>query len=105
MSLMPDASHNAPDASAIGTTVLQIKEIPKRPPEFDGALCLFGVPEAALCLFGIGEADICDRLRAFGDIVSYEAGAGSMPNAHNCGANRDQPCPIGLGGGWLLCFA
>ena len=79
MFLTPDASRDAPDASAIGTTVLQIKEIPERPPEFDGALCLFGVPEAALCLFGIGEAEICDRLRAFGDITSYEAGAGSTP--------------------------
>jgi hypothetical protein len=30
-------------ASAIGTTVLQIKEIPPRPAEYDGALALFGV--------------------------------------------------------------
>ena len=29
-------------ASAVGTTVLQIKEIPPRPKEYDGALCLFG---------------------------------------------------------------
>ena len=29
-------------ASAVGTTVLQIKEIPLRPKEFDGVLCLFG---------------------------------------------------------------
>ena len=39
-------------ASAVGTTVLQIKEIPPRPQEFDGALCLFGlkagVDEAAV---------------------------------------------------------
>ena len=28
-------------ASAIGTTVLQLKEIPPRPSHFDGALCLF----------------------------------------------------------------
>ena len=38
-------------ASAIGTTVLQLKEIPSRPKEYDGALCLFdlaaGVDEAA----------------------------------------------------------
>ena len=30
-------------ASAIGTTTLQLKEIPPRPKEFDGAMCLFGV--------------------------------------------------------------
>eukprot|EP00900_Chrysochromulina_parva_P027937 jgi/Chrpa1/9778/Chrysochromulina_OHIO_Genome00016827-RA len=28
-------------ASAIGTTVLQLKELPLRPPEYDGKLCLF----------------------------------------------------------------
>ena len=32
-------------ASAVGTTVLQIKEIPPRPAEFDGALCLFGLED------------------------------------------------------------
>ena len=39
-------------ASAVGTTVLQIKEIPPRPQRLDGALCLFGlkggVDEAAV---------------------------------------------------------
>ena len=30
-------------ASAIGTTVLQLKEIPPRPSSFDGALCMFGL--------------------------------------------------------------
>lgn len=39
-------------ASAVGTTVLQIKEISPRPPDFDGVLCLFGlkpgVDEAAV---------------------------------------------------------
>ena len=30
-------------ASAIGTTVMQLKETPQRPVEFDGALVLFGV--------------------------------------------------------------
>ena len=29
-------------ASAVGTTVLQLKEIPPRPADFDGILCLFG---------------------------------------------------------------
>ena len=61
------------DASAIGTTVLQIKEIPPRPAEFDGKLCLFGVAE------GVGEVQVREALGAFGDIVSYEAGAGATP--------------------------
>ena len=61
------------DASAIGTTVLQIKEIPERPAEFDGAICLFGLAQ------GVGESEICEWLQAFGVIVSYEAGAGSTP--------------------------
>ena len=61
------------DASAIGTTVLQIKEIPPRPAEFDGKLCLFGVAE------GVGEVQVREALQAFGDIVSYEAGAGATP--------------------------
>ena len=45
-------------ASAIGTTVLQIKEIPPRPKEYDGVLCLFGlkadedVVRAALQAYG-----------------------------------------------------
>ena len=61
------------DASAIGTTVLQIKEIPARPSEFDGKICLFDLAE------GVGKPEICERLRAFGDIVSYEEGAGYTP--------------------------
>ena len=40
------------DASAIGTTVLQIPEIPVRPSEFDGALCLFDLAE------GVGIAKV-----------------------------------------------
>ena len=61
------------DASAIGTTVLQIKEIPERPAEFDGALCLFDLAE------GVGEPDIREKFQMFGGIVSYEAGAGKTP--------------------------
>ena len=53
--------------------MLQIKEIPTRPSEFDGALCLFGVAE------GVGEAAIRRKLRKFGVIKSYETGAGSTP--------------------------
>ena len=60
-------------ASAVGTTVLQIKEIPVRPSEFDGAICLFGLVE------GVGEREVREQLQVFGNIVSYEAGAGSTP--------------------------
>ena len=63
-------------ASAVGTTVLQIKEIPPRPPEFDGALCLFGlkpgVDEAAVRQALIGdlstELESCD--------LTFESGYG-----------------------------
>ena len=61
------------DASAIGTTVLQIKEIPARPSEFDGAICLFGLVE------GVEEHDVREQLNEFGSIRSYEAGAGATP--------------------------
>ena len=29
----------------------------------------------------------------------------STSAGNGCGANHDQPCPNGLGGGWELCFA
>ena len=29
-------------ASAVGTTVLQIREVPERPADLDGVLCIFG---------------------------------------------------------------
>ena len=61
------------DASAIGTTVLQIKEIPERPSELDGKLCLFGVAE------GVQEAVIRKRFGVFGVVVDYKLGAGSTP--------------------------
>ena len=51
-------------ASAIGTTVLQIKEIPPRPEEYDGVLCLFGLEadEAAVrkALTPYGKIARCD---------------------------------------------
>ena len=51
-------------ASAVGTTVLQIKEIPRRPQGFDGALCLFGLAADA------DEASIRKGLEEFGEITS-----------------------------------
>jgi len=51
-------------ASAVGTTVLQSREIPPRPESFDGALCLFGLKT--------GEAAIRETLGCFGAIVKFE---------------------------------
>ena len=42
--------------------MLQIKDIPPRPTEYDGLLCLGGVPA------GIDEAEIKEALRPFGKI-------------------------------------
>ena len=58
------------DASAIGTTVLQLKEIPMRPAEFDGALCLFDLSKGCT-----EEASVRAALSGFGTIVSCELGA------------------------------
>ena len=55
-------------ASAIGTTILQIKEIPERPAEFHGALCLFTLAE------GVGEAQIRTALKSFGAIEDCQLG-------------------------------
>jgi hypothetical protein len=51
-------------ASAIGTTVLQLKELPPRPPEYDGKLCLFDLVP------GVDKAAIKAALQSYGDIVS-----------------------------------
>ena len=57
-------------ASAVGTTVLQIKEIPPRPARFDGAICLFelqtGMSKAAV------RAAIREVFAPFGSIVNFE---------------------------------
>ena len=52
------------DASAVGTTVLQVKEIPPRPARLDGALSLFG------CLADVDATAIQAALGRFGTIVS-----------------------------------
>ena len=51
-------------ASAVGTTVLQLKEIPLRPQIFDGALCLFDLKP------GVDEAAVRLALSRFGEIKS-----------------------------------
>ena len=51
-------------ASAVGTTVLQIKEIPLRPADFDGKLCLFAPAK------GVDEGKIRTAFGGFGEIVA-----------------------------------
>jgi hypothetical protein len=58
---------NEPYASAVGTTVLQLKEIPSRPADFNGALAIFG-PKA-----GLNESQIRSTLEEkVGQVVSIE---------------------------------
>ena len=65
-------------ASAIGTTVLQLKELPPRPPEYDGKLCLFGLAP------GVDEAAVQAALALYGDIASYTYTLGRKPSAIVC---------------------
>ena len=51
-------------ASAIGTCVLQLKEIPNRPAEYDGVLCLFDLAKIA------DERSIRAALSKYGEIAS-----------------------------------
>ena len=53
-------------ASILATTVLQIQEIPTRPPEFDGALCLFKISSTA------DEHAVRTALSKFGTIESCD---------------------------------
>lgn len=53
-------------ASAVGTTVLQVKEIPPRPAIHDGAVCLFNLVE------NVTKPVIEDELSSFGTIEAVE---------------------------------
>ena len=55
-------------ASAVGTTVLQMQDIPSCPDAFDGQLCLFGVAK------GVDEARLRKAFGGFGSIVRCERG-------------------------------
>ena len=55
-------------ASAVATTVLQLKEIEPRPAEYDGMLCLGGLTENA------NENALKDAFGSFGTIVNFEPG-------------------------------
>jgi len=90
-------------ASAVGTTVLQIKEIPRRPQGFDGALCLFGLAADA------DEASIRKGLEEFGEITSCVVASrdlGHVPTVVVAQLARSQhrvllrPRPPGLGEGF-----
>ena len=63
-------------ASAIGTCVLQLKEMPQRPAEFDGALCLFDLAKDA------DEIAIRVALSKYGEIVSIEMGEWPPATVH-----------------------
>ena len=62
-------------ASAIGTRVLQLKEIPQRPAAYDGVLCLFELED------GIDESLIRDALETYGEIISVTCEADAWPPA------------------------
>ena len=55
-------------ASAIGTCVLQLKEIPQRPAEYDGCICLFDLVKDT------DEIAIRAALSEYGEIVRIEMG-------------------------------
>ena len=55
-------------ASAVGTTVLQLKEIPTRPAEYEGGIAIFGPVK------GLDEAKIRAALEQFGTITSCKLG-------------------------------
>ena len=59
-------------ASAVGTTVLQLKEIPSCPTEFHGRLSIFGLGQ------GVNVSDIRSALGTFGDIQECELIGGSQ---------------------------
>ena len=63
-------------ASAIGTTVMQLKEVPPRPPEFDGAICLFGLCD------GVTETHVMDAMRRFGPLSGDCELMGDMAFVH-----------------------
>jgi hypothetical protein len=84
-------------ASAIGTTILQIKEIPERPAEFHGALCLFTLAE------GVDESKIMEELERFGSIKDCKLGG--WPSAivyfstHEAAVAAKRAAPLSICGG------
>ena len=68
-------------ASAVGTTVLQHKEIPPRPARYDGVLRLGGLPHQ------VNAAAISAAFGTYGEIVSCEVGEAER-DARLCFANH-----------------
>ena len=81
-------------ASAIGTTVLQIKEIPPLPTEFHGALCLFNLAK------GVDEEKIVSVLKRFGTITNCKIGG--WPSAivrfssHDSAVDAKRAAPLSI---------
>ena len=99
-------------ASAVGTTVFVLKEIPPRPKEFDGALALFGEMKD-----GVDEAAVRTALEHYGNIrscalersppvVYFVEHASAVKAAGSVGADSimsDCPCAaLGFCGAQLL---
>jgi len=57
-------------ASAVGTTVLQLKEIPPRPTEYDGKLALFGVEEEEAVRKALPSGVRCEKVGGM-TVVSF----------------------------------
>ena len=56
-------------SSVIGTTVLQLKELPDRPTMYNGAVCLFALHD------GVDEPTCRAALAEFGEIAGYKVGS------------------------------
>ena len=59
-------------ASAIATTVLQIKEVPTRPAECDGALCVFLLRDREGAVLDVDENTLRAALAKHGEIMRIE---------------------------------
>ena len=66
-------------ASAVGTTVLQLKEIPKRPQMYDGAIALLGVAADVINEPRRLESDIRTAFNSKGTIVKIEIKSNGSP--------------------------
>ena len=77
-------------ASAVGTTVLQIKEIPPCPTEYDGKVCLFDLAD------GVNEASIEAALSKFGSVKHCEVGTSAIVHfaTHEAALAAKQAGPI-----------
>ena len=68
-------------ASAIGTTVLQLSEIPPRPTEYDGSVCLFLLRNALGVVQDVDERTIRSNLSPYGLILHCDL-RGPLRDSH-----------------------